>query len=234
MIIYLIFLIILILTFKHIYEIHNINTNATLEQLQSANSEEISEFLKERKPLLIHNLVNKYEKFNNLSFQKLSDDNSGLIILDENRYLSLKSFSEENNMYLYRNKDLYESLRLQELFDTIYEPFSSSIHSYKRYLLSLYKGLNSIQLTKNKHNLCLISQIYGNSKLYLFNPKHKNDILGLTNDSIKKYGQKINLTQGLLLSIPVEWYYFYEVEQESIIAEIICDNYFTVIYNNLR
>ena len=234
MIIYLIFLTILILTFKHIYEIHNVNTNAMVEQLQSANSEEISEYLKERKPLLIHNLVNKYEKFNDLSFQKLSDDNSGLIIHDENRYLSLKSFSEENNMYLYRNKDLYESLRLRELFDTIYEPFSSPIHSYKRYLLSFYKGLNSIQLIKNKHNLCLISQIYGNSKLYLFNPKHKNDILGQTNDNIKKYGQKINLTQGLLLSIPVEWYYFYEVEQESIIGEIISDNYFTVIYNNLR
>jgi len=234
MIIYLIFLTILILTFKHIYEIHNINTSAILEQLQSANSEEIAENLKERKPLLIHNLVNKYEKFNNLSFQKLSDDNPGLIIHDENRYLALKSFSEENNMYLYRNKDLYESLHLKELFDTLYEPFSSQLHTYKRYLLSFYKGLNSIQLTKNKHNLCLISQIYGKSNVYLFNPKHKNDIILPTNDSIKKYGQKINLTQGLLLYIPVEWYYFYEVENESIIGEIISDNYFTVIYNNLR
>jgi hypothetical protein len=234
MILYLIFLTILILTFKHVYEIHNVNTSAILEQLQSANSEEITEHLKERKPLLIHNLVNKYEKFNNLSFQKLSDDNPGLIIHDENRYLALKSFSEENNMYLYRNKDLYESLHLKELFDTLYEPFSSQLHTYKRYLLSFYKGLNSIQLTKNKHNLCLISQIYGKSNVYLFNPKHKNDIILPTNDSIKKYGQKINLTQGLLLYIPVEWYYFYEVENESIIGEIISDNYFTVIYNNLR
>ena len=248
MIIYLIFLTILILTFKHIYEIHNVNTSATLEQLQSANLEEINEHLKERKPLLIHNLVNKYEKFNNLSFQKLSDDNPGLIIHDENRYLALKSFSEENNMYLYRNKDLYESLHLKELFDTLYEPFSSQLHTYKRYLLSFYKGLNSIQLTKNKHNLCLISQIYGKSNVYLFNPKHKNDIISTngitngttngttdrTNDSIKKYGQKINLTQGLLLYIPVEWYYFYECDTESIIGEIVSDNYFTVIYNNLR
>ena len=61
MIFYLIFLTIIVLTIKHIYEIHTINTNAVLEQLQSANSEEIFEHLKERKPLLIHNLVNKYE-----------------------------------------------------------------------------------------------------------------------------------------------------------------------------
>jgi len=234
MIFYLIFLTIVILTIKHIYEIHNINTNAVLEQLQSANSEEIFEHLKERKPLLIHNLVNKYEKYNNLSFEKLSEDNPGLIIHDNNRYLSLKSFNDEQNMYLYKNKDLYESLHLKELFDSIYEPFSSGLHIYKRYLLSFYKGLNSIELTKNKHNLCLINQIYGKTKVYLFNPKHKNDIINKSNDSIKKYGQKINLTQGLSLYIPVEWYYFYEVENESVIGEILCDNYFTVIYNNCR
>ena len=234
MIFYLLFLTIIILTIKHIYEIHNINTNAVLEQLQSANSEEIFEHLKERKPLLIHNLVNKYEKYNNLSFEKLSLDNPGLIIHDNNRYLSLKSFNEEQNMYIYKNKDLYESLHLKELFDSIYEPFSSQLHTYKRYLMSLYKGLNSIELTKNKHNLCLINQIYGKTKVYLFNPKHKNDIINKSNDSIKKYGQKINLTQGLSLYIPVEWYYFYECESESIIGEILSDNYFTVIYNNFR
>lgn len=234
MIFYLIFLTIIILTIKHIYEIHNINTNTVLEQLQSANSEEIFEHLKERKPLLIHNLVNKYEKYNNLSFEKLSEDNPGLIIHDNNRYLSLKSFTEEQNMYIYKNKDLYESLHLKELFNSIYEPFSSGLHVYKRYLMSLYKGLNSIILTKNKHNLCLINQIYGKTKVYLFNPKHKNDIINKPNDSIKKYGQKINLTQGLSLYIPIEWYYFYECENESIIGEILSDNYFTVIYNNCR
>ena len=234
MIFYLLFLTIIVLTIKHIYEIHTINTSAVLEQLQSANSEEIFEHLKERKPLLIHNLVNKYEKYNNLSFEKLSLDNPGLIIHDNNRYLSLKSFNDEQNMYLYKNKDLYETLHLKELFDRIYEPFSSYLHIYKRYLMSFYKGLNSIELTKNKHNLCLINQIYGQSKLYLFNPKHKNDIINKSNDSIKKYGQKINLTQGLSLYIPIEWYYFYECENESIIGEIICDNYFTVIYNNCR
>ena len=100
--------------------------------------------------------------------------------------------------------------------------------------MSLLKGKNMIPLQKNKHNLYLIHQIYGQSKLYLFNPKHIHDIKDKSNESIKKYGQKINLTQGLVLYIPVEWYYFYESEEESIIGEITSDNYFTVIYNNLR
>ena len=72
MIFYLLLIAIFILTIKHIYEIYNINTNAVLEQLQRANNEEIFEHLKERKPLLIHNLANKYEEYNDLSFDKLS------------------------------------------------------------------------------------------------------------------------------------------------------------------
>jgi hypothetical protein len=234
MIFYLIFVTIIILVGKHIYEIHTINFNAVLEQLQSANSEEIIEHLKERKPLLIHNLGNKYEKFNDISFQKLSDDNSGLIVHDQNRYISLKSFTDESQMYVSKNDSLSSILRLQELFNSVYEPFQSALHCNKKYFLSLYKGLNSIQLTTNKHNLYLIHQIYGQSKLYLFNPKHKVNLIGKSNEQIKKYGQKINLTQGLVLYIPVEWMYFYEIEKESIIGEIESDNYFTVIYNNVR
>ena len=70
--------------------------------------------------------------------------------------------------------------------------------------------------------------------LFKFNPKHLEDIKDKSNESIKKYGQKINLIQGLVLYIPIEWYYFYECDNESIVGEITSDNYFTVIYNNLR
>ena len=116
MIFYLIFLTISILTIKHIYEIHNINNNAVLEQLQSSNSEEIFEHLKERKPLLIHNLGNKHEEYNNLSFEKLSIDNPGLIFNDQNKYLALKSFCEEDNIFIHKNSELYKSLNLKNLF----------------------------------------------------------------------------------------------------------------------
>jgi len=234
MIFYLIFLTIFILIGKHIYEIHNTNHHAVLEQLQSANKEDIFEKLKERKPLLIHNLGNKKEEYNQLSFLKLSNDNPGLILHDKNRYISLKSFVDESQIYVNHNDTLCDSLKLKSLFDEIYNPFQSQIHTNKKYYMSLLKGKNMIPLTKNINNLYLIHQIYGQSKLYLFNPKHIQDIKGKSNESIKKYGQKINLTQGLVLYIPVEWYYFYESEDESILGEITSDNYFTVIYNNLR
>tara|TARA_B110000967_G_scaffold171638_1_gene182211 strand:- start:2762 stop:3454 length:693 start_codon:yes stop_codon:yes gene_type:complete len=230
----MILLFIVIFIGKHIYEIHNYNQSAVLDQLQYANKEEINELLKERKPLLIHNLGNKYEEYNNLSFQKISEDNPGHIIHDKNRYLSLKSFVDEKQIYIYKNENLYDSLRLKQIFDGVYEPFQSIIHCNKKYYLSLLKGLNSGPLTHNKHNIHLINQIYGSSKIYLFNPKHKSDIINKDNQIIKKYGQKINLSQGLVLYIPIEWYYLIEIDNESIIGEIEADNYFTLFYNNLR
>ena len=236
MIFYLLFIIILILIGKHIYEIHNFNYEANIEQLQSANKEEIFEKYKERKPLLIHNLGNKNDLFLNLSFDKLINDNPGHIIFHNNKYISLKTFEDKEigQMNIYKNKDLPLQFQLIDGFDNIYQPFELNIHCNKNYFMSLFKGKNTIQLTQNKHNLLCIHQIYGESKLYLLNPKHKLDILNKKNDEIKKYGHKINLTPGIVLYIPVEWYYFYEIDNESIIGEIECDNYFTVIYNNLR
>ena len=236
MIFYLVFIIILILIGKHIYEIHNFNHEGIIEQLQSANNEVISEKIKERNPLLIHNLGNKNNLFFNLSFNKLIEDNPGHIICHNNKYISLKSFNKDEiqQMNIYKNKDLPLQFQLTDAFDTIYQPFELNIHCNKNYFMSLFKGNNTIQLTQNKHNLLCIHQIYGESKLYLLNPKHKLDILNKNNDEIKKYGHKINLTPGIVLYIPVEWYYFYETDNESIIGEIECDNYFTVIYNNLR
>ena len=125
MIFYLLFLALAILIGKHIYEIHNTNKDATLEQLQSANKEDIYEHLKERKPLLIHNLGNKLEEYNQLSFESITKDNPGLIIHDKNRYISLKSFLDENQMYVNHNDTLCDSLRLKPLFDDTFSRLTS-------------------------------------------------------------------------------------------------------------
>ena len=236
MVFYILLLLVIVFMIKHIYEIHNFNHDAILEQLQSGNKDEIFEKMKERKPLLIHNLGNQNNLFTDLSFNKLIEDNPGHIIFHNNKYISLQSFEDKNiqQMSIYKNKDLPSQFELMNGYDDIYQVFESKIHCYKNYFISLFKGSNAIELTQNKHNLLCIHQIYGESKLYLFNPKHKLDIQNKLNNEIKKYGHKINLSPGIVLYIPVEWFYFYETDNESIVGEIECDNYFTVIYNNLR
>ena len=236
MILFFILLTLGIIIGKHIYEIHNFNHEAFLQQLQSATSEEIFEKLKERNPLLIHNLGNKNDTIRELTIQKLISDNPGYIINDKQKNISLSVFDDPkvNQMNIYKNNKLPTDFNLINDMNDIYQPFESKIHCNQKYYLSLLKGSNAISLTHNKHNLLLIHQIQGVSKLYLFNPKHKQDIILKDNNEIKKWGQKINLVPGLVLYIPIEWYYFWETEEDSIVAEIESDNYFTVIYNNLR
>lgn len=238
MILIFIFLIIiyLIFVYKHISEIHKFNHEATIEQLQNINTELFIEKTKERKPLLIYNLGNNNNTWLNLSFDKIVLDNPGLIIKDKNKYISLKSFTDKDikQIHIYRNDELHEILELRKDFDELYNIFISQIHCNVKYYLNLFRGLNSIKLTKNKNNLLLIHQIKGESKLYLFNPKHEINIVNKNNDEIKKYGHKILLKPGTIIYIPIEWLYFYECDNECIMGEILSDNYFTYFYNSLR
>jgi len=236
MIFKLIFVCLFIIIGKQIYEIHNFNHDSILKQLQNANQSEISQKLKERNPLIIHNISSQNNSFQNINLSQLIHDNPGYIILHQNKNISLSSFNDKDiqQMNIYKNSQLISDFQLNSLFDHLYFPFQSSIHCNKNYFLSLFKGLNAITCTQNKHNLLIFHQIQGNSTFYIVNPKHHDDIIHKENSEIKKWGQKINLVQGLVLYIPIEWYYFFETDNESILGTIESDNYFTVIYNSLR
>ena len=80
MILFFILLTLGIIIGKHIYEIHNFNYEAILQQLQVANKEEIFDKMKQRNPLLIHNLGNKNEYTRNININNLIIDNPGYII----------------------------------------------------------------------------------------------------------------------------------------------------------
>lgn len=232
-----IFLILLIFIIKHIYEIYNINHENKLYQLQNGNKEDITEYLKYRNPILVHNLGNKDNNINEINIKSLIKDNPGYFINDNSKIISFETFNRDDidNMNIYKNKELCRDFNLNKLYDNIYSSFESLIHCNKNYYLSLFKGNNGISLTKNKHNLLILYQISGVSIIYIFNPKFINDIKNKNNDEIKKWGIKVKLVPGLVLYIPIEWYYIFETDtKDSIMGEIECDNYFTFLYNSIR
>ena len=100
--------------------------------------------------------------------------------------------------------------------------------------LSLYKGVQSIPLTKNYRETLLLQSIEGSIIIYLFNPKHESDIKGLDPASIKKWSIKVELKKDNLLYIPPEWSYFYESSDQSILLQSECDSYPTFVFNYLR
>ena len=236
MILFLIIITIIAFMGKYIYDLHNFNLNATIQQLQSSNSMIIQDKLKDKNPLIIHNLGTKYENLHNYTFERLIEQNPGYIINHNQKFISLESFGDETiqQMNIYKNQKLIHDLNLQDTMKDIIKPFTNQLTCNENYSLSLLKGKNTISLTQNKRNLLLIYQISGKSTLYLFNPKHKEDIINKENNEIKKWSHKINLEEGLIVSIPSEWYYFYECENISIVSSLEYDTYFTYLYNLLR
>ena len=61
MIFFFILLTLSIIIGKYIYELHQFNHSADLIQIQNPNHLEIKESIKSRSPLLIHNLIGKYD-----------------------------------------------------------------------------------------------------------------------------------------------------------------------------
>ena len=130
-----------------------------------------------------------------------------------------------------------------ELFERIVEPsfiFDSSIfhgshfHFPIKKTLSIVKGENSIPLKKCIHDHNIIGVLEGESIIYLFNPKHKDEIINKENHQIKKWGHKKHIKKGDVLLIPPYWSYIQEVEKGIIQYHIDIDTYFTFIPNFLK
>ena len=72
MIFFLICLTLIIICGKYIHDLHNFNHTATLINLQNPDSLNIQELIRERSPMIVHNLLGKYGEL----FSALCNTNS--------------------------------------------------------------------------------------------------------------------------------------------------------------
>lgn len=234
MILIIIIIIILSICAKFIYDQHKFNDSTKIIQLQDSNKTTINNHTKEKLPIVIHNLLNKHIDIENLSLDKINDNNHGYIIKDNNKNIVFSSLLDDHNMAITDNKYIIKDINLENDFKSLMNTFSDNISYNINNKMSILKGKYSINLSQNKNNIKLISQLFGESILYLFNPKYKEEIINKENFEIKKWGSKINLKSGILLYIPSDWYYIIESEEKSIFVISTIDNYFTFLYNSLR
>jgi hypothetical protein len=234
MLIYFILLLAIIFVMKNIYELHQFDHSSELIQLQNPNHVTIKELVLKRSPIVIHNLVGKYNDISSLTIDGLINNNPGYIINDNGKNISLSSFNDNESMYVLNNNDINDHIGLQNSLTDISKSFGDKLSCNITNELSILKGNHSISLEQNKHNCEYYTQLSGNTTFYLFNPKHKEDILNKENNEIKKWAFKINLKSGIILYIPPGWYYFFESEGETITNRTYSDNYFTWFYNYLR
>jgi hypothetical protein len=213
---YIIIIIYTILFIYNIIKLKKYNTNSRILYIKNIN--DIENELNTLNPI-----VSSY--IDSLSFNDLLNINPTYIIKDNKRFVSLKSFTEESQLYVYKNKHIIDDLDVKPkiclyLFKDPYYLINKSI--------SLFKGNIITNMIKCENNYTLIHIIHGETILYLFNPKHILEIKDKSLHKIKKWAYKIHLKKFQCLIIPSQWYYIQESEKETIQFEINIYNYFTI------
>jgi len=224
-------LMILIVCLKYIYDQHQDNLDAELIELYDCNRDSILEKKQLKCPLLIHN----HTKID-ITLKDLIKNNPGYMIEDNNKLISFQIWNETNDtLSIYQNEKLCRDLMIDSPLKELSYYFTDKLNFYPQFFVSLYKGNNLIQLSENKHGIYLLKPIEGVIIVYLINPKHKKDIERKEETSIKKWSHRIELRENDILSIPTNWFFFYETQQnDCIIGSYQSDNYFTFLYNHLR
>ena len=214
-----------------IIEIKKYNKNGVITEIN--DSKKIKDELLLLNPIKIN--------FNSqFTYENLYNDYFNKNFINEGKTTNLNKINEYNDFIIYKNSDINDKYNLNTKinFDlSVFEDFPIPLLLYKKYSLSFLKGNIKTDKIFCKYNVNIIYLINGQIKLYLFNPKHKEDIMNKDLDSIKKYSHNYILKQNDLLIIPPNWYYILENDnKESIttIYNIDASNIFTFHYNYLR
>ena len=225
----ILFLVLLIIwMIKECRELHQFNYEGQIKELQSANKIVIGEKIKDKNPLLVHNVI-----VPSITIQEILQQNPGYIIKDSDKMILLDTFKDKD-MSVYKSPSLFQELGYAQDLLKLSIPFETYMNCHKNGFMSFYKGYHTIAKERATHNLNLLSVVSGSSIVYLINPKHGEEIDGLDNNTLKKWSHKVVLKPGSILSVPSEWYYFYECKGEVIMYNYESDIYGTYLYNLLR
>ena len=224
----LLIIIYILYTIRYITNILQYNSTASIITIHIPNKDKITNELKLKQPLHILFPENKL----NITIHTMNKIIPGYIIKDNDSLISLDQLSKSDTIHIYKNKFIINDYNLINHVSDTYDYFNSPFNCGKSSYISLYRGNQSIPLTKNYKEHLLFQPLYGNVTFYLFNPKHETDIKGV--ESIKKWAIKIEIKQDHVLFIPPEWLYLYECSDEWILSQTEYDTYFSYIFNYIR
>lgn len=232
MITFIIKLLIIVYLFYMIFHIKSMiqyNSQANVIIIEQPDKDKIYLELREKSPLIINNPSSI-----NLTIDSMNYQIPGYIINDKDTLLSLDQLSKSDSICVFNNSKLVEDFELKDMIENIEKLFTGYTKCDSDYSISLYRGNQISPLLKNYRECMFIQPIVGKINIYLFNPKHEKDIKGLELTTIKKWGIKVELSKDKLLYIPTEWFYFYEIVEETILMKGQSDTYSSWLFNYLR
>lgn len=221
----IVFIYIILVIYKTL-QIYKYNENGILVYINDIN--DINENIRLKNPFILN-----YE--NKIDYDDLIQEKPSYLINHGNDIFPLKSFKDENIFNIYKNEKIINSFNIKNNLINLKFLKDYQYLFFKKYSLSLLKGNIKIPLQKCNHDYNIIGNISGESFIYIFNPKHNEEInnnyLDKNNDKIKKWGHKIKLKKNEVLFIPTGWSYIQEVSLETFQYHIEIDSIFTFIPN---
>jgi hypothetical protein len=152
------------------------------------------------------------------------------VIIDKDDYIENIVFEERDSIDIDKDKSLLRIIdrgKLPSLFT------NSKIPVVNNESISIYKNHRGI--LENCYSINTIMYVVdGDTTLYLFNPKHKDEIKDKKLESIKKWAHIKKLQKGDYLSIPTNWLYFLETSDICILYNNKVNNIFTIVPNFIR
>ena len=219
--------------FYTIYSVHNMlksNPTATIKTIEIPDKEKVTNEMKEKNPLIINHSENQLS----LTLDTMNTSKPGYIINDNETLISLDQLLKSEVVSVTDNAKIIEDYNIKEHCNNVVNLISSPLTCDTSYKLSLYRGLNQSKLYKNYREVLLLQSLRGDYTVYLFNPKHENDIKGLEINNTKKWAIKLGMKKDNILFIPPEWSYFYKCENELIIVKTESDSIPTWLFNRIR
>ena len=201
-----------------ILDIQKYNENGLIADCSSI--EDIQDNLKILNPIVFKHII------------PIDIDDKSIFSLNLNGTINFFDIKKDYSINIFKNNSLINIF-------SIYETLDKSIFHNNKLLfpiinsITIHKGYNQSSLLKCVNNYNIINVLDGETTIYIFNPKHINDIIG-KNNHIKKWGHKKYLKKGDNIIIPVNRYYFIETKEYVLLYHTDINTYFTFIPNILK
>ena len=151
------------------------------------------------------------------------------VIFDKGDSIENIDIKNRDDILIEKDRNLLKQIKID-----VPNLFSETKIPYVSYdSVSIYKK-NMSDLKKCNSNNTLLYIVDGRIKLYLFNPKHKEDIKDKELKNIKKWSHIKKLNKGDYLSIPTNWFYILDCDESCVVYNKDVNNIFTVIPNFIR